>query len=242
MVDFSEEYKQTNFKCKTMSFRLSRIKDFSLNILKTHPIKSATVSCGVFGIGGDLLCQRLEWNFYKNDKNGTLPNSYDLKRTAEFAFNATLYGPFNYYWYRWLDGRYPTRSVRHMTKKIGIDLLFAIVYYPVWFTTYSAIKSYSGPPGSFSLTKIAKDCQEKIPVLLSFDIVLWPVLQTLNFGLLRPEYRVIGTKCSELVFDVIMSYVGNNDITMQDLYDYATGSKTLNIIDEEVHEENSKHR
>jgi len=216
-----------------------KIKQFSLNILRKRPVTIATISCGVFGIGGDLLCQRLEWNWYTNKnltennektektvKNTTNnaktqdtsdnaltskpPISYDLTRTAKFALNASLYGPFNYYWYRFLDRRYPTRNPKDMAKKILIDLGFALVYYPIWFTTYSIIDT-----GKFEPMKLKKDMTEKIPVLLSIDIVLWPILQYANFRYLGPEFRVIGTKCSELVFDVIMSYILNNHITME---------------------------
>jgi len=210
---------------------MSKIKQFSINILRKHPVKLATISCGVFGVGGDLLCQRLEWNWFKN--NDTL-GSYDLTRTAQFALNASLYGPFNYYWYRFLDRRYPTRNPRDMAKKIFIDLGFALVYYPIWFTTYSIIKT-----GHFEPVKLKKDMYEKIPVLLSFDIVLWPVLQWVNFKYLGPEYRVIGTKCSELVFDVIMSYVGNNDITLEGMIDYMKSESGRKTKDDK-NDENSK--
>jgi len=140
----------------------------------------------------------------------TEPLSYDLTRTAKFALNASLYGPFNYYWYRFLDRRYPTRNPKDMAKKIFIDLGFALVYYPIWFTTYSIIDT-----GKFEPMKLKKDMTEKIPVLLSIDIVLWPILQYANFRYLGPEFRVIGTKCSELVFDVIMSYILNNHVTIE---------------------------
>ena len=46
-------------------------------------------------------------------------------------------------------------------------------------------------------------------------LALWPILQYANFKYLGPEFRVIGTKCSELVFDVIMSYILNNHITIE---------------------------
>jgi len=204
--------------------QFQRLKSLNLRmktLIQRRPITTNTALCGVFGLSGDAFCQCLENSFRSLDEK----KAYNLRRSLELGTNATLYGPFMYYWYRWLDQRYPTRSPRHIACKIGIDLSVALIWYPIFLGTLQLLKN-TNPDKSQrkTMAQLKADLVEKIPVLLTFDVVLWPVFQWLNFRFLSSEFRVVGTKCSEFSFDVIISWVANNDVTLDTLVQYIKGS------------------
>jgi len=184
--------------------------------LQTHPILVNSALCGTFGLAGDGICQVLERKLFNQSKSEQLHvTPYSLRRSFELGITATMWGPFVYYWYRWLDKRYPGRSFRQISRKVLIDLSLAIIWYPCFLGTFQLVKNTNPDPQKRrSLPQLKADLIEKIPVLLCFDMALWPVFQGINFYVLPPMYRVVGTKCSELTFDVILSYVANNDITL----------------------------
>merc|ERR1712179_9739 len=69
---------------------------------------------------------------------------------------------------------------------------------------------------SFSFAKTSQEVRDKLPILVSFDLVLWSLLQTINFILLPAYLRVVGMKFNEFLYVIIASHIINNE------YDYRT--------------------
>merc|ERR1712154_628283 len=149
----------------------------------------------------------------------TVPETiHDWRRTGELAVTAAVFGPLLHYWYLWLDKRYPLKTASHMVKKVGLDFSLVLVYYPLFFGILNAVKVEEKRQ---DFKTFSSNLLEKMKVMITFDCVLWPPLQFINFWFLSPSLRVIGTKFSELIFDFLISFVEHNDIKFEDLINFA---------------------
>lgn len=89
---------------------MSRILVLFNSVFKKHLMVANTcLSCLIGGLG-DYLEQKLE---------GT--ELIDKQRTARFASLGLLFGPWEYYWYHFLDTWFPGKTTRMVVRKVLLD-------------------------------------------------------------------------------------------------------------------------
>ena len=138
--------------------------------------------------------------------------TYSATRTLEFGATGLLLGPFSHFWYRYLDKKFPKIRPTHIGIKVALDVGMSIFYYPIYFTTLSIIR---GEP----IEKTMAELRKKLSLMIAFDCIFWTIFQTVNFRYIPTEFRVVGSKCSELICDTVLSYVVHNDITLEKIFD-----------------------
>lgn len=163
-----------------------------------YSIIANTVTAGSLGFVGDVVAQKTEQRTEKF--------SWDAKRTRNMAIVCILAGPAMHYWYRFLDKKYPGRSLIIVSKKVGLDILSG----PLWYGWY--IGGLSLLRGDNSM-QLVNEMKSKVPIVAAVDLALWPIFQGINFKFFPPQYRILVLKCNELVLDVIFSHIANNEYT-----------------------------
>lgn len=164
-----------------------------------YSIITNTVTAGTLGFFGDVIAQKTE---QRTDKF-----SWDARRTRNMTIVCVFAAPVMHYWYRFLDKKYPGRSLTMVSKKLGLDMLSG----PLWYGWY--IGGLSLLRGSDSM-QLVNEMKSKIPIIAAVDVALWPIFQGLNFKFFPPQYRILVLKCNELVLDVIFSHIANNEYTL----------------------------
>lgn len=170
-----------------------------------YAVVTNTVTAGAMGCFADAVAQTVEMKTLKTDR------SWDFDRTRNMTVVSTAFGPLVYYWYRYLDNKFPGKSRKAVTRKVGLDLFIAPIWYGFFIGGVCLLKT-----GSFETAFV--EYKEKAPILLGIDLVLWPVFQALNFLVFPPHFRIIGVKCNEIVMGIFTSHFINNDYKINRIF------------------------
>ena len=157
-----------------------------------------TITAGTMGCLADTIAQIVEIKTSSNDQ------AWDLTRNKNMTVVSTFFGPIVYYWYRYLDNKFPGKTKAVLIRKVGLDLVIAPVWYGLFIGGISFLKSDS-------LKSSLEEYKEKAPLLLAADFALWPILQSFNFMVFPTHFRIIGLKCNEIIMGILTSHLINND-------------------------------
>ncbi|CAD5229042.1 unnamed protein product [Bursaphelenchus okinawaensis] len=124
----------------------------------------------------------------------------DLKRSVKVGMSGLLLGPMNTLWYNMLDKSLPGKTKSHVFKKVLLD----IVVSPLFASTF--ICSVAVLEGSSATDAFNEYCNKFLDVL-KLDICFWPPVQTVNFLLLQPKYRVLYVLCTMFFYSTILTYI-----------------------------------
>ncbi|CAK8673386.1 unnamed protein product [Clavelina lepadiformis] len=164
-----------------------------------------TVTGTVMTLIGDTSAQAMEGYFTKKD--------WDRDRCRNMTLLAFIYGPIWHYWYRYLDTKFPGKSRRSISLKVFLDVAASPVIYFIYTGSLCKLKK-------LSQEETVEEIRNKLPIMLSIDILFWPVFQTFNFLLLPPHFRIVGMKANELLLDIIFSHVMNNNYKIKQIKDW----------------------
>ncbi|CAF0931180.1 unnamed protein product [Brachionus calyciflorus] len=179
-----------------------------LNFLKISTKLKKNFKYGVFGntlIGiflrgfGDTIQQNIE--IKSNQNQG---QKFDLTRTKNISLTGVVIGPLNYYWYKYLDTKYPTKTPRIIIKKILLDQIYGATFFTFLFIVIVCL--LDGKTIRESLSEFV----EKFPFIYLVDWLLWPPSQALNFYLVPKEFRVIFVNLTLVCWNIFLSYVKYN--------------------------------
>lgn len=63
-----------------------------------------------------------------------------------------------------------------------------------------------------------QEFKDKVPIIIAFDLTLWPIFQGINFRFFPAHYRVLVMKTNELFFDVVFSHIVHNEYTLVSIF------------------------
>uniref|UniRef100_H2YN68 Mpv17-like protein 2 n=1 Tax=Ciona savignyi TaxID=51511 RepID=H2YN68_CIOSA len=156
-----------------------------------YAVVTNTITVGAMAVFSDVTTQKIEGN------------KLDMTRTKHMGILATGCGPLMHYWYRFLDQRFTKNVKRAVLKKVVLDVIVSPLWYAIYLTGFCVLKKYSRE-------KAVSEMKGKLPILISFDLLSWPVFQTVNFALLPPHFRVVGVKVNEFFLGIVGSHLLNN--------------------------------
>ncbi|XP_030852305.1 mpv17-like protein 2 isoform X1 [Strongylocentrotus purpuratus] len=142
---------------------------------------------------------------------------WNMKRTGcMFAIGIAL-GPFNHYWYVYLDRFLPGIAASTVATKIVLDEIIASPVLTISFLV--GLGLCEGKPLSDCGTMV----KEKFPTIWMFDLCFWPTIQWINFYYLPPRARVIYVNSVTFLWDMFLSFM---------VYDYKSESGSEGSISE----------
>ena len=163
-----------------------------------------TVSAGLFMGVGDIATQKFE-RYRARHKVDQQNVKHNWTRTRNMFVMGLALGPIGHFWYRFLDGYLPSRSLRSVAKKVVLDQCVAGPFlYVLFFSGAGALEGQS-------FREITQEIKEKFLTIFLLDLSVWPPAQFINFTFVPPQFRVIYVSGITLVWDTVLSFVKYNE-------------------------------
>lgn len=155
------------------------------------------ISISLSGVG-DTLEQHYE--ILSNQKG-----KWDTSRTMRMSISGMTIGVICHNWYRFLDSKFPGRSIKTVARKVLIDqFVCSPLCIATFFITLGILEK-----ASWEETKT--EIRNKAARLYAAEWVVWPPAQVINFYILPLRYRVLYDNTISLGYDVYTSYVKHDD-------------------------------
>ena len=193
-----------SFCTKMKKHLLSLAEKFKSSYTGRWALVTNVATAGVMGCIADATAQVAEKKYFGSSE------PWDYTRTRNMTIISTAFGPLVYYWYHFLDTRFPGKAPPIIVKKVVVDLLIAPVWYGVYIGGLCLLKNSS-------LENALKEYKAKAPLLITADLMMWPILQTFNFVFFPPYYRIIGMKLNEIVMGIFTSHLVNNEYSAEEI-------------------------
>ncbi|KAH8874132.1 Mpv17-like protein 2 [Schistosoma japonicum] len=111
--------------------------------------------------------------------------SYNLNSVIRQGVIGSFQGFYQFIYYSWLDKVFSGVSVTIVAKKVILDeVLIGPISLVIFFL-------YNGFCDTYSMAGAVKRCRQSFLSGYLSDLVYWPILQTVNFALVPPAYRVL---------------------------------------------------
>ncbi|CAL8463749.1 g3283 [Coccomyxa elongata] len=166
-----------------------------------NAVLKAALTTGALSLAGDLLAQSFTQRHGKK-----LPGQsagLDAVRAARMGgFGFAFYGPYQYYWYKYLDKLFPTKSVPHFASKVFLNqaALGPVVLSAVLLWNYAFTKQLDRLP-----EKVKRDF---VPTLIN-GWKFWVPASMVNFYLVPLQYRVLYMSTCGMFWTGYLSYTSN---------------------------------
>jgi Mpv17 / PMP22 family len=165
-------------------------------LLLNYPLGTKSITSFFISSFGDILCQRIgasidDWDFKEN---------YSARRSLNFGIISLSLSPVFHYWYKFLDKRFPGRSLRDMFKKVFIDRL--IIPPPTLLAIFSGQTLLAG--GTFKDIKLRLE-HSYIEVLRT-NYIVWPLAMAFNFKFIRIDFQVLFSNLVGLFWNIYLSF------------------------------------
>ncbi|GIY06935.1 mpv17-like protein 2 [Caerostris darwini] len=171
----------------------TRIKNITEHLFSKHLLVTNT-SLGVFFLGlGDAIQQNIEKKMYPE-------KVYENRRTRNMMISGSIFGVGGHYWYRFLDTKFPGTTVKHVGKKLLLEMAIGP---PVFLGFFITIGYLEGKP----IQESFKEFKKNILVILAADWAIYAPLQAVNFFYVPPRYRLLYVCVLCLAYDIFMSYI-----------------------------------
>lgn len=155
------------------------------------------ISVSLSGVG-DTLEQHYE--ILSNQKK-----EWERSRTMRMSISGMTVGVICHNWYKYLDSKFPGRTVRIVARKVMIDqIICSPLCIATFFITLGILEQ-----ASWAETK--KEIKDKAWRLYAAEWVVWPPAQVINFYILPLRYRVLYDNTISLGYDVYTSYVKHDN-------------------------------
>ncbi|XP_030852306.1 mpv17-like protein 2 isoform X2 [Strongylocentrotus purpuratus] len=130
---------------------------------------------------------------------------WNMKRTGcMFAIGIAL-GPFNHYWYVYLDRFLPGIAASTVATKIVLDEIIASPVLTISFLV--GLGLCEGKPLSDCGTMV----KEKFPTIWMMDLIVWTPAQWINFRCLPFPVRVVYVNTLDMMWSMFLSFYTYND-------------------------------
>eukprot|EP00057_Strongylocentrotus_purpuratus_P010615 XP_011665089.1 PREDICTED: mpv17-like protein 2 [Strongylocentrotus purpuratus] len=125
-------------------------------------------------------------------------------RGCMFAIGIAL-GPFNHYWYVYLDRFLPGIAASTVATKIVLDEIIASPVLTISFLV--GLGLCEGKPLSDCGTMV----KEKFPTIWMMDLIVWTPAQWINFRCLPFPVRVVYVNTLDMMWSMFLSFYTYND-------------------------------
>jgi protein Mpv17 len=168
---------------------------------KTHSspiVTKALTSFTLYGIG-DALAQTIFGG-----------KRYDKTRTVRLSlYGLIVVGPFSHIWYNYLERlvekRLRIRSGKAVVAKVVLDQFLCAPPMTVLFFSYMAFTSGTGVAGAMQSIKT-----QLLPTL-KVNWVVWPAAQTITFGIIPLDFRVLFISLAAVFWACFLSCISTKD-------------------------------
>eukprot|EP01083_Nonionella_stella_P026177 72040_1 len=163
-----------------------------------RPLITGIATTTSFAVLGDIGSQYL---VQKNANPGAMFTfKLDVKRTIKFGFTGMLFAPQMVLWYRYIQYKIPGQSLKIATKRVMYDqFVFAS-----WSTAY--FLSFNKLLDGASVHDIQHNVHSKWVDTFTANALLWPPFQFINFYLVPPHFRVLGSNLVSLGWSTYLSF------------------------------------
>jgi hypothetical protein len=188
---------------------ISQLWKSYFNLLQTTPMSTNVSTAFVVGYTGDMLAQKLE-----SDNNVQSFNDISHKRSLKVGIAFIISAFPMYYWYRFLDGKFPTTlskglpiatALRRVIPKVAsnqcvaapINNSFTYMYITTWdhFLNPTAFEHPNKPLWD----KMKEKWLKEMPTTTKYSFMIWGPLHTFNFLFLPTQTRIlfnsVGSTC-----------------------------------------------
>jgi len=178
------------------------------------------------------MCQGIEiWKYGKTHSKGasaenppatghhSRQNSTNLLHLIDYeralrmtGYGTVVFGVTSFFWYKWLDVYLVSLSTKlQVFCKVALD---EFIYAPFCITSlFGILSALEGKNFGQIKEKIQADFWPTFRV----DLVVWPILQTINFYLLPLKYRVLYISVCSLFWNVFLSSMHNKTAQEQEI-------------------------
>ncbi|KAK7495838.1 hypothetical protein BaRGS_00012828 [Batillaria attramentaria] len=183
---------------------MNRLKN-TVNVLFTRHLFATNVAsgCGLLSLG-DFIIQNIERRYVKKTQGRTV--NYNYERTGRMFVIGVILGPFNHFWYRFLDRAVTGKGVKMVAKKVAADQAVAGPFF------CSSFLLGMGLLEGKSLGACGQEWREKFPTIYMADWCIWPPAQIINFYFLPPQYRVVYVAFVTLCWNTFLSFMKHKDM------------------------------
>ena len=200
---------------------MARVWRWYQKILHQDPLRTKMLSSFVIWGGIDTLTQRAESKFAESIKEVDEEHSvqgvaagdhaqndrswqWDAERTARQAlFGLLVNATVTHYWWGFLERALPSRSNTYTLVKVALDQLVSA---PLYYTVFHA---YTGVALGESREQIVCRVEQRLVPTLQGVWCVWPFVLFLNFKWVSVHNRLGVALCTNLIFNVFVSYIGN---------------------------------
>eukprot|EP00747_Dinoflagellata_sp_TGD_P189488 gnl/TRDRNA2_/TRDRNA2_49872_c0_seq2.p1 gnl/TRDRNA2_/TRDRNA2_49872_c0~~gnl/TRDRNA2_/TRDRNA2_49872_c0_seq2.p1 ORF type:complete len:206 (-),score=22.70 gnl/TRDRNA2_/TRDRNA2_49872_c0_seq2:96-713(-) len=186
--------------------------------LRVRPLRTNVASAGAIMFVGDSAAQQIELR-----RDGALAHCQDFGRTATMtSWNALFFAPFFFYWFRFLDARWPTPHDlewllrgKRVLKKVVVNHACSVAPLNAAFFVYSATLEHAlssaGEPGDAGTlwVKVVEKFRHNFVAVIIGSFSWWMPINTLNFMFCAPHMRILVTSVASIVWNTYLSLVSH---------------------------------
>ena len=146
---------------------------------------------------------RRRQNNRSNEYEININKKVDTMRTLRWAvLGCTLHGPYFFSAFKRIDRLYgPATSFPVVVQK---TLTAQLIFFPPYLV---AMFSYMGYMEGLPRKQIIRRVKTNTPKAFKSGCVYWPVVNTINFGLVEPSFRVLYTATAAGIWNGYLSYM-----------------------------------
>ncbi|KAG7368988.1 Mpv17 / PMP22 family protein [Nitzschia inconspicua] len=167
--------------------------------LDRRPLLTKSISAGLIGASGDLVCQHLSLS---SEASSSLP--YDWHRTGRFFIMGSFWvAPITSHWYIALATKLvPGKTtVSTVTKRLVLDqLFFAPLFCPSFMGLLWLLEG-------LDLPTIWTKLREVTPTIIVANWFLWIPAMAVNFSRVPLKYQVLFGNVVALAWNIYLSYM-----------------------------------
>eukprot|EP00483_Globobulimina_turgida_P000572 UN00572 len=165
-----------------------------------RPLITGIATTTGIAIFGDISCQYIA---HKHSSRRNYTFQWDYKRTVTFGLTGFLFAPQMVLWYRYIQHKIPGQSMKTASKRVIMDQCVFASWTTVYFLSFNTYLQ-GGNCGD-----IKKQVNTKWMDTYIANTLLWPPFQFINFWLIPPHFRVLGTNLVSLAWSAYLSFKVN---------------------------------
>ncbi|KAG3110159.1 hypothetical protein PI124_g11314 [Phytophthora idaei] len=174
---------------------------------------TSSVLCGL----GDRIAQRVE-KIGKTDEEleemakdnivdeGHLISESAAKTVRMMVWGGMIMTPMMHTWYNLMEKVFVGSGKLVAAKKVVADMVFVAPQMPIWFYTSTGLMAGRTLHDAFN------DSIEKLSMTLVANYMLWPAANSITYGAMPLEYRLLFANCVHLGWASFLSYMARHPI------------------------------
>ncbi|PXF48497.1 Protein Mpv17 [Gracilariopsis chorda] len=165
-----------------------------VRMLDKYPLVTKMLTSGVLVAISDLIAQLVEARGY-----------IWVQRTIAFSVAEIVFSaPLLHVLYELYERYIPAVNLRNLLSQLVLD---GVVAMPVWLFVFLVLVSIL--EGRWTLVEIWETLRTKYIPSLIVTLILTPVVQSVNFTVVPPKYRVLVVNIVDLVYTTILSLLAH---------------------------------